>query len=89
MAEEKAKQEKEEASAVTGLDPKYLQGLVFKGAEKKVVDEDGVKKTKGVPYERPLKMEDVLSWADKGATVVIVTGDGRKYNIEKNPKKGR
>jgi len=71
------------------IEGKYLKGLKFKTAEaKREQDENGRKKVKHFPVERPLKAEDVLDWKDLGATVVIVAGDGRKHRVEKDAKGG-
>lgn len=68
------------------LDPKYLEGLTYSGAEPRQVMVDGVEKTRNIPLIRPLQPDDVLSWTDKGDAVVIVTTDGRKYCVFKNTK---
>lgn len=61
------------------IDKKYLTGLKYKGSNPKKTEE-GVKH---IPFERNLKVEDVLDWKDNGATVTIVTADGAKYTVEK------
>jgi hypothetical protein len=75
------------------FDPKWLEGLKFHYANKKIVEKNGRKTLQAIPMERPLKEEDLLelpngerSWRDLGDKVVIVTKDGRKYTVEKNPK---
>ena len=65
--------------AETAIEKKYLTGLKFKGS-KKVKGEDG---TSHVPTERALTPADVLDWLDKGATVIVVTADGRKHTVNK------
>lgn len=65
------------------IDRKYLTGLKFRGSAAKETKEDGRTKTRYVPFERALKPEDVLSYADKGAYIVIVTADGQKYTVDK------
>lgn len=62
------------------IDKKYLSGLKFRSA-KPAKEGSGF-----VSTERPLTPADVLDWADKGAVVVIVTTDGRKYTVDKNAK---
>jgi hypothetical protein len=56
------------------IDKKYLAGLKFRTAKD------------GEPVKRNLTPADVLDWKDKGGTVVIVTGDGQKYTVDKNAK---
>ncbi len=68
------------------IDARYLKGLKFHSAESKTVVEDGRKVKKFMPTERPLEPEDVLSWKDKGDSVVIVTADGRKVTVSKSGK---
>ena len=65
------------------IERKYLAGLKYRGAERKVTEENGRKKQVGVPFERALRPEDVLSWADLGDSVQLVTADGRKYTVAK------
>lgn len=69
------------------IDAKYLKGLKFRTSEEKVVTEDGRKVKKYVPVERDLTPDDVLDWKDYGDDVVIVTADGQKHVVSKNPKK--
>lgn len=64
------------------IDEKYLAGLVFKSSKQKKTDEG----TANVPTERPLTQADVLDWKDNGPTVTIVTADGQKHLVSKNPK---
>ena len=66
------------------IDPKYLEGLKHQYSECREVVEDGRKVTKYAQKERDMKPEDVLAWKDKGAEVVLVTGDGRKIRISKD-----
>ncbi len=66
------------------IKPKYLEGLKFHGAESKVVEKDGRKVQQNVPFERDLTADDVLDWKEKGDFVIIVTKDGRKYNVSKS-----
>jgi len=65
------------------IDAKYLKGLKYRGANEKIVEEDGRKKRKYIPYERDLMPDDVMSFNDKGAEVVIATKDGKKYKVSK------
>jgi urease accessory protein UreE len=69
------------------IDAKFLDGLMFHSAEPKKIKKDGKEKQVWFPTERKLTPNDVLAWADKGETVVIVTADGQKHVVEKNPKK--
>lgn len=78
MTEEKKEEKKEEK-----LDPKLLKGLKYKTSDVKEVEENGRKVKKFIPTERALKIEDVLSWRDAGDSVVIVTADGKKHQVEK------
>lgn len=62
------------------IDKKYLAGLKWRSS-KPVKDGEG--KVTNQPVERNLQPADVLDWKDQGATVVIVTSDGRKHQVEK------
>jgi Tat protein secretion system quality control protein TatD with DNase activity len=79
------------------LDPKWLEGLKFHYAEKKMIEKNGRKTLQAIPMERPLKEEDIpiithgprkgeRNWTDYGDKVVIVTNNGKKYTVEKSPK---
>lgn len=68
------------------IDKKYLEGLVYRDAERKEVEEDGGKKVRYNPTERPLEPGDVLNWVDNGPSVTFVTADGKKYTVDKNQK---
>lgn len=61
------------------IEAKYLKGLVFQSSEPRKTDEG----TRHVPTTRDLEPTDVLDWKDNGATVTIVTADGRKYVVDK------
>ena len=65
------------------IEKKYLTGLKFKGSTPKKTEE-GIKH---FPFERPLKVEDVLDWSDNGASVTLVTADGAKYTVDKTAAK--
>ena len=65
------------------LDAKLLAGLTFKGTKAEEVKTEAGKKTKHVPFTRPLEAADVLDWKDNGATVTIVTTDGKKHVVKK------
>jgi len=82
MAKEDVK-EKEAQEGPKGIDPKWLKGLKWAGSEPKEVVENGKKKTKYIPFDRPLEPADVMSFRDQGASVVIATTDGRKYIVKK------
>lgn len=75
------------------LDPKWLEGLKFYYADKKMVEKNGRKTLQAIPMERPLKESDLLdlpngekSWKDLGDKIVMVTKNGKKYTVDKNPK---
>lgn len=67
------------------LDSALIKGLRFRGAELKDVTDPDTKtrKTRSVPFERALAVDDVLAWSDKGDSVVLVTADGQKYTVKK------
>lgn len=65
------------------VEQKHLAGLTFKTSIPKEVDEDGRKKKRHFPVERPLKLADILSQKDNGDSFHIVTKDGRKYDVLK------
>lgn len=65
--------------ATKPIDAKYLKGLVYQSSEPRKT-EDG---TRHVPTSRDLEPADVLNWKDNGATVTIVTADGRKHVVDK------
>lgn len=67
------------------IDPKHLKGLKFRYSEGKQVVEDGRKVVRYAAAERPLKPEDVLDWKDTGEQIVLVTADGRKVTVDKEP----
>lgn len=69
------------------VEEKHLKGLTYRTSEKKEVTENGQKKTRYVPIERPLTVNDLLSERDDGSTFHIVTKDGRKYDVPKETKK--
>jgi len=64
------------------IDKKYLAGLVYRSSKQKKGDKGKV----NIPTERPLTVADVLSWKDNGATVTVVTADGRKHSVSKSAK---
>jgi hypothetical protein len=69
------------------LDEELLKGITFRGAEKKEVEENGIKKEKWFPTERKAVLDDVLDWRDLGPEVSIVIADGRKHRVKKPGKK--
>ena len=73
MAKEEAKKDEILEEPVTGVNPKWLEGQKFYGETPKEVKEEGRKKTKFIPYERPLQPGDVLLIAG------IVLGAGYYY----------
>lgn len=67
-----------------GLNPDWLKGLVFTGANKEEAKkEDGRKRIQYTPFKRPLTEADIVDWRDKGDSVVIVAADGKKYTVKK------
>jgi hypothetical protein len=79
------------------FDPRWLEGLKFYWADKKMVEKNGRKTLQAIPMERPLKEEDIpviphgprqgkRNWSIIGDKVVIATSNGKKYVVEKNPK---
>ncbi len=71
------------------IDPKYLIGLQYTDVRTvKVKDEDtGKEKEKLQAFQRDLTVDDVRDWKDKGDHIVIVTADGKRHKVEKNPPK--
>jgi hypothetical protein len=65
------------------IDLKLLEGLTFRGATEKIVEKNGRKMRQGIPFEIPLKKENVLSCTDYGDHVVIAGNDGRKHTVKK------
>lgn len=61
------------------MDKKSLEGLVFTGAEGKKDKKTG--KMVWTPFNRPLTEDDILSTSKDGK--VIVTKDGKKYDLTK------
>ena len=70
--------------AKRNLDPKLLEGLLFDYVEKTESMKDGRKVVQYIPRKRPLTEADILSWRDKGDTVVVVTGNGKKLSLKKS-----
>jgi hypothetical protein len=68
------------------VEQKHLGGLIYRTSAKKEVVENGQKKARYNPIERPLLLDDLLAERDDGATFHIVTKDGRKYDVPKNQK---
>lgn len=73
------------------IDEALLDGITFRGAEKREVKEGSgeneTKKTKWIPFERPATADDVLSFRTQGAETVIVIADGRKHVVGQAGKK--
>lgn len=65
------------------IDKKYLEGLTYRDAVRKEVEENGEKKVVYTPTERPLEPGDVLAVREDGPNLIIATADGRKYTISK------
>jgi len=61
------------------IDPKWLEGLTFTGANEKIVEKNGRKMRQGISFEIPLTKANVLSCTDYGDYVVIAGNDGRKH----------
>ncbi len=68
------------------IDSKWLEGLKFHYAEKNMVEKNGRKTLQATRKERSLKEGDILDWKDYPDKVVIVSKDGMKHTVEKNPK---
>jgi hypothetical protein len=62
------------------IDGKFLSGLTYRTSKQ---GEDG---TRYIPETRDLTPADVLDWKDNGATIILVTADGRKYTVDKKGK---
>lgn len=71
------------------IDKKYLEGLTFRSAARKIVEENGEKKATHVVEERPLTEEDILSFRKTDTEMIFVTGDGQKYNLPLITGKGK
>lgn len=67
------------------VDPKLLKGLKYHWSEGRLVEKDGRTMMEYTPHERDLRPEDILASKDYGDKIVIVTADGKKYEL---PKKG-
>lgn len=85
MAEDKDKQaDKDQSSdksrdgAVKGRVAEAIRSLKFRTNKRIEVEGEPVR---FVPDERPMKMADVLSYAEVGGNLVIVSADGRKHRI--------
>lgn len=66
------------------IDKVYLEGLKWKSVKaKEIKDENGEKKFVYEPVERNLETQDIIAMKDYSNHYVIVTSDGRKYNINK------
>ncbi|MCZ2418170.1 MAG: hypothetical protein LC132_11615 [Burkholderiales bacterium] len=73
---------------MANVQQKQLEGLKFRTSERKeVAGDDGAKKIKLIPVVRPLVLDDILSQRDDGDSFHVVTKDGKKYDIPKNPAK--
>lgn len=69
------------------IDKKYLEGLMYRDAVRKEVEENGEKKVVYAPTERPLEPEDVLGVREYGVCLTFVTRDGQKYTVKKDATK--
>ncbi len=68
------------------LDKKYLKDLKFNGSrpiKEKVDGKETGKVLSWKSFERALKEEDVLSFAERGNEIVIVAADGKKHRVAK------
>jgi hypothetical protein len=63
------------------INKKYLSGLKYRTNQVKNSAEGKI----FVPVERKLTPGDVLDWREEGSELIIVTGDGRKYRVERKP----
>ena len=70
------------------IDPKWLEGLTFRGANEKIVEKNGRKMRQGIAFEIPLTKENVLSCTDYGDYVIIAGSDGRKHPPVEKGKAG-
>lgn len=66
------------------VEQKHLGGLTYK-TSRTIKGDDGKKKY--IPVERPLVLDHLLDQSDQGNNFVVVTKDGRKHTIPKNPLK--
>lgn len=73
------------------IDKKCLDGLIFRGATTETVkdEETGRETGRSVPFSRPLEQDDVLDWVDNGATITLVTADGKKHTVSKKAEKAK
>jgi len=72
---------------MANVEQKHLEGLKFRTSEPKIIKENGIEKTRYIPVERPLTLDDIMSQRDVGDCFVIATLDGRKYTIPKEKEK--
>lgn len=63
------------------IDKKYLEGLTFRTAVRKIVEENGEKKSTHTVEERPLTEDDILSFRKTDTEMIFTTKDGQKYNL--------
>jgi len=80
------------------IDPKLLKGLKYRDSERGQVLKDGQKVYQYTPRERELTPDDLMNLAntkqgespryfnDYGDKIVIVTTDGKKYELPKGKK---
>lgn len=71
---------------MANIEKRYLEGLVFRDAVRKEVEEDGETRVVYVPTERPLEPADVLAVREDGSNIIFSTADGKKYTVAKSGK---
>lgn len=71
---------------MANIDKKHLEGLVYRDAVRKEVEENGETKVVYVPTERPLEPTDVLAMREEGGNIIFSTADGKKYTVAKSGK---
>ena len=65
------------------IDPKYLKGLFYHDHIAKETIKEGRRRIEYEKIQRPLEVEDILSWKEYLEEIVFVTKDGRKYRFPK------
>jgi hypothetical protein len=65
---------------------KTVKSITITGGTTEIVEKNGRKVRKSTPWERQATPDDVLSWADRGDAIVIVTTNGYKFVVDKKPK---
>lgn len=69
------------------IEKRFLVGIVIRDSVgTRVESKEGRPKMVYTKVERAAVPEDILAYKDYGATIVLVTCDGRKYSVSKVPK---